>query len=102
MTQRLTDITTNKISMITRQTKHFYARAAVMLLMLLVTTATALAIETKQLPYSYGFENNDLTVEGWERVDCANDSKIQTLLPNSGSYSFNLSSKRFTAISDFS
>lgn len=61
--------------------------------MTLLATATAWAGDAKKLPYTYGFENNDLTVEGWSRVDCADDSKIHTLLPNSGSYAFNLVQK---------
>ena len=74
----------------TKPMKSFLKTKALTLLVMLLTATTAWAGDAKKLPYTYGFENNDLTVEGWTRVDCANDSKIQTLLPNSGSYSFNL------------
>lgn len=40
------------------------------------------------LPYEYGFENNDLTAEGWTMVDCDASSSINNVAANSGTYSF--------------
>ena len=31
----------------------------------------------KRLPYEYGFENKDLTAEGWTMVDCYDDTEIE-------------------------
>ena len=42
----------------------------------------------KTLPYSYGFENNDLAGEGWTTNNLHGDSGITTDNPNTGTYSF--------------
>lgn len=47
----------------------FFRRALVTLAVLILTAATAWADGAKTLPYSYGFENNDLAAEGWTTVD---------------------------------
>ena len=48
-----------------------------------------LAVQAQvSLPYTYGFENNDLTAEGWTMVDCDASSSINDVAANSGTYSF--------------
>ena len=54
----------------------FFRRALVTLAVLILTAATAWADGAKTLPYSYGFENNDLAAEGWTTVDNFNYSCI--------------------------
>ena len=65
-------------------------QAAKMLTMMLVVLMMACAPAKAQqaLPYSYGFENNDLTAEGWTMVDCHEQSAINSAAANSGTYSF--------------
>ena len=68
----------------TRQTiMHCAALAA-----LLLTAATAWADGAKTLPYTYGFENNDLGAEGWTVVDDDNQSDIIYDYTRSNSYRF--------------
>ena len=44
---------------------------------------------TRPLPYTYGFENNNLMAEGWTAVDCTEKvSKINDQYHHSGNYSF--------------
>lgn len=42
----------------------------------------------KPLPYSYGFENNDLTSEGWTMVTCDGSTGINSNAKRSGNYGF--------------
>ena len=64
---------------------------ALTLLVMLLTATTAWAGDAKKLPYSYGFENSDLTVEGWTRVNCPNESNIKDSPSYSGSHNFQFS-----------
>ena len=45
-------------------------------------------VKPKPLPYTYGFENNDLEGEGWSLVDCKANTKIQSEYTHDGNYSF--------------
>lgn len=57
--------------------------------MMLVVAMLPLAMQAQvSLPYEYGFENNDLTAEGWTMVDCDASSSINNAAANSGTYSF--------------
>ena len=57
--------------------------------MMLVVAMLPLAMQAQvSLPYEYGFENNDLTAEGWTMVDCDASSSINNVAANSGTYSF--------------
>lgn len=48
-------------------------------LMLLMAAMLPLAMQAQQaLPYSYGFEDNDLTIDGWTMVDCHAQTGITT------------------------
>ena len=42
----------------------------------------------QSLPYSYGFENNDLATEGWTMVDCNSSTGISSDAAQTGSYGF--------------
>ena len=69
--------------------RNFVTRTAMTLLVLMLTAATAWADGAKTLPYSYGFENNDLEAEGWTVVDCTtNLSTITDNYHHSGNYCF--------------
>lgn len=58
-------------------------------IMMLVVAMLPLAVQAQvSLPYEYGFENNDLTAEGWTMVDCDASSSINDVAANSGTYSF--------------
>jgi len=60
------------------------------LLMTLGGTSPAWA-QAKELPYSYGFENNNLASEGWTMVDCTtgyNSTRITSDAKMNGSYGF--------------
>ena len=58
-------------------------------IMLLMAAMLPLAMQAQvSLPYEYGFENNDLTAEGWTMVDCDASSSINNVAANSGTYSF--------------
>ena len=58
-------------------------------IMLLMAAILPLAMQAQvSLPYEYGFENNDLTAEGWTMVDCDASSSINNVAANSGTYSF--------------
>lgn len=47
--------------------------------MLLMAAMLPLAMQAQQaLPYSYGFEDNDLTIDGWTMVDCHAQTGITT------------------------
>ena len=48
-----------------------------------------LALQAQQsLPYSYGFENNDLAGEGWTLTDCESATGISSSAAKTGSYGF--------------
>lgn len=54
-------------------------KKARLFLMLLMATMLPLAMQAQQaLPYSYGFEDNDLTADGWTMVDCHAQTGITT------------------------
>ena len=58
-------------------------------IMMLMAAMLPLAVQAQvSLPYEYGFENNDLTAEGWTMVDCDASSSINNVAANSGTYSF--------------
>lgn len=58
-------------------------------IMMLMAAMLPLAMQAQvSLPYEYGFENNDLTAEGWTMVDCDASSSINNVAANSGTYSF--------------
>ena len=58
-------------------------------IMLVMAAMLPLAMQAQvSLPYEYGFENNDLTAEGWTMVDCDASSSINNVAANSGTYSF--------------
>ena len=76
-----------------------FLKRAAMTLGILMFTIIALptslwADGAKTLPYTYGFENNDLDAEGWTRVDCNDESKIEDLTPHSGDYIFYFFSRK--------
>ena len=52
-----------------------------------VTAAAPPSDNAKTLPYTYGFENNDLTAEGWTIVDGSMSTSISDTNPYSGIYS---------------
>ena len=58
-------------------------------LMLLMAAMLPLAIQAQQaLPYSYGFEDNDLSADGWTRSDCHSSTGITTSSKMNGDYGF--------------
>ena len=60
-----------------------------LLLMLLMALIAPFAMNAQQaLPYSYGFEDNDLSADGWSMVTCHNSTGINTSAAYSGSYGF--------------
>ena len=59
-----------------------------LLLLLLALVAPWAANAQKALPYSYGFENNDLDAEGWTVQKTSNSTGISTQAAYSGSYGF--------------
>ena len=57
--------------------------------MLLMALIAPFAMNAQQaLPYSYGFEDNDLSADGWSMVTCHSSSGINTSAAHSGSYGF--------------
>ncbi len=65
-------------------------QAAKMLTMMLVVLVMACAPAKAQqtLPYSYGFEDNDLSADGWTRSDCHSSTGITTSSKMNGDYGF--------------
>ena len=58
-------------------------------LMLLMAAMLPLAMQAQQaLPYSYGFEDNDLSADGWTRSDCHSSTGITTSSKMNGDYGF--------------
>ena len=65
----------------------FLAKAFLMLFAVLLSAAGAKAQQA--IPYSYGFEDNDLATDGWTIVDGAgNNTKIITTAKMNGDYGF--------------
>ncbi len=57
--------------------------------MLLMTLLAPWAVAQKALPYSYGFEDNDLSADGWTTTCTSSSSGIKSGGPNhSGTYGF--------------
>lgn len=57
--------------------------------MLLMAAMLPLAVQAQQaLPYTYGFEDNDLAADGWTMVDCHSSSGISNATVHSGTYAF--------------
>ena len=68
--------------------RNFVMRKAVMLLALILTTNMAWADGAKKLPYTYGFENNDLAAEGWTTVNIGHSSGISSNYDDSYRFGF--------------
>lgn len=64
---------------------------SLLLLLLLALIAPWAANAQQALPYSYGFEDNDLSVDGWTTSEISTNSGINSVAANSGSYSFRFS-----------
>ena len=64
----------------------FLAKAFLMLFAVLLSAAGARAQQA--IPYSYGFEDNDLATDGWTIVDGAGNTKIITTAKMNGDYGF--------------
>lgn len=64
-------------------------KKARLFLMLLMATMLPLAMQAQQaLPYSYGFEDNDLTADGWTLSACHSSTGITTSSKMNGDYGF--------------
>lgn len=64
-------------------------KKARLFLMLLMAAMLPLSMQAQQaLPYSYGFEDNDLTADGWTRSDCHSSTGITTTSKMNGDYGF--------------
>lgn len=61
---------------------------SLLLLLMLALGLPWVARAQKTLPYEYGFENNDLTAEGWSLQNCQESSGINTDSKKTGSYGF--------------
>ena len=60
-----------------------------LLLVLLMSLALPLAMwGQKTLPYEYGFENNDLSSEGWTRNSMSSNTNISSNAKRTGNYGF--------------
>jgi hypothetical protein len=58
-------------------------------LLLLMVALLPLAMQAQQsIPYTYGFENNDLAADGWTKVDCASSTGINSSAKMTGDYGF--------------
>lgn len=72
--------------------KHFYLKtrnvATTLLLLALFVVGVSPATAQKSLPYSYGFENNNLAAEGWTTASTHSSTGISNTAKNTGSYSF--------------
>lgn len=69
-----------------RKNKTRLARAAMTLLVMLCFLGGARAQQA--LPYEYGFENNDLAVDGWKLNATSSSTGINSAASHSGSYGF--------------
>lgn len=56
--------------------------------MLLMTLLAPWAVAQQALPYSYGFEDNDLSTDGWTTTCTSSSSGIKSDAARSGSYGF--------------
>lgn len=56
--------------------------------MLLMTLMVPWAAAQQALPYSYGFEDNDLSTDGWTMVDNVSGTGINSSAQKTGSYGF--------------
>lgn len=63
-------------------------RKTLLIIMLLALGAPWAAWGQKTLPYEYGFENNDLTGEGWTRNSLSSNTNIYSIAKRTGNYGF--------------
>ena len=49
---------------------HYFSKSRLLFTLIALFMGISSAGAQKTLPYSYGFENNDLAAEGWTMVDC--------------------------------
>ena len=59
-----------------------------LLLILLMTLLAPWAVAQQSLPYSYGFEDNNLSTDGWTSTCTSSNSGINTNAAHSGNYGF--------------
>ena len=59
-----------------------------LLLILLMALLAPWAVAQQALPYSYGFENNDLSIDGWTLQASSSSTKISTNAKKTGTYGF--------------
>ena len=59
-----------------------------LLLILLMTLLAPWAVAQQSLPYSYGFEDNNLSTDGWTSTCTSSNSGINTNAAHSGTYGF--------------
>ena len=59
-----------------------------LLLILLMTLLAPWAVAQQSLPYSYGFEDNDLSADGWELTASNTSTGIKTSNVHTGTYGF--------------
>lgn len=70
---------------------HYFSKSRLLLTLIALFMGISSSWAQKSLPYSYGFENNDLAAEGWTMVDCTtgySSTKIATDAKMNGSYGF--------------
>jgi len=63
-------------------------RKSLLLLTILFLLMPLAILGQKALPYEYGFENNDLTSEGWTLNTCSSNTKIYQYAKRTGDYGF--------------
>lgn len=63
-------------------------RKSLLLLTILFLLMPLAMLGQKTLPYEYGFENNDLSSEGWTRNSMSSNTAISTNAKRTGSYGF--------------
>ena len=77
-----------------KRSKTFLAKAAMLLIVALFSLTGARA--QKDLPYEYGFENNDLAAEGWTTLSVGSENLsefgIRAVAAQTGDYGFGFSS----------
>ena len=70
---------------------HYFSKSRLLFTLIALFMGISSAGAQKTLPYSYGFENNDLAAEGWTMVDCTtgySSTKIASDAKMNGSYGF--------------
>lgn len=70
---------------------HYFSKSRLLFTLIALFMGISSSWAQKSLPYSYGFENNDLAAEGWTMVDCTtgySSTKIATDAKMNGSYGF--------------